>query len=91
MTPEEIAVKLAECEARSRSNTKRLDKLECDHDVLIRLANSVEAMTNKLDDVDKKVDALDRLPLKRWRAFVGYVLTALAAMIVTFIFQHFFG
>lgn len=84
MTPEEIATKLAEIEARGKSNTKRLDKLESDHDVLIRLANSVEAMTKKLDDVDKKVDALDTLPTKRWRSFVGYLLAAAASSVATF-------
>ena len=84
MTPEEISVKLAELEARSRSNTKRLDKLECDHDVLIRLANSMEAMTQKLDTVDKKVDALDSLPTRRWRAFIGYLLAAAAAAVVAY-------
>lgn len=84
MTPEEIAKALAEIEAREKSNTKRLDKLENDHDVLIRLANSVEAMTKKLDAVDKKVDALDTLPVKRWRSFVGYLLAAGASSAVTF-------
>ena len=88
MTPEEIATKLAELDARGRSNTKRLDKLECDHDVLIRLANSVEAMTKKLDTVDKKVDALDRLPTRRWRTFIGYLLAAAAAAAVTHLGGH---
>lgn len=84
MTPEEIAKKLAEIETREDANSKRLDKLENDHDVLIRLANSVEAMTKKLDDVDKKVDALDKLPAKRWRAIIGYVAAALASSLATF-------
>ena len=85
MTPEEIATKFAEIEAREKSNTKRLDKLECDHDVLIRLVNSMDAMTQKLDTVDQKVDALDRLPLRRWRAFIGYLLAAGAAALITYV------
>lgn len=89
MTPEDISVKLAELEARSRSNTKRLDKLEGDHDVLIRLANSMEAMTQKLDTVDKKVDALDHLPTQRWRSFMGYLLAAIAAAVVTYFGGYF--
>ncbi len=85
MTPEEIAKKFAEIEAREKSNTKRLDKLESDHDVLICLAHSVEAMTHKLDDVDKKLDALDSLPTKRWRTFIGYLLAAAASSLATFV------
>ena len=68
MTNEEIAVKITENEQRSKSNTKRLDRLEADHDALSRLATAVEVIaTNqsniaeKVDKIDKKVDQLEAI------------------------------
>lgn len=92
MTAEEIAQKLAELEAREKSNTRRLDKLENDHEVLARLATSLEVMatkqeniSDKLDTVCTKVDELERVPAKRWRELVGYILAALASAGVTWL------
>lgn len=47
MTGEEMAVKLAETEARSKSNTHRLDHLEKSTEAINRLATSVEVMAKE--------------------------------------------
>ena len=47
MTGEEMAVKLAETEARSKSNTHRLDQLEKSTEAINRLATSVEVMAKE--------------------------------------------
>ena len=98
MTPEEIARKFAEIEAREKSNTKRLDKLETDHEVLARLATSIEVMAtkqdtmaDKLDTVNEKVDVLEHMPGKRWNALVGYLLAAIASALITFLLTRLMG
>ena len=48
MTPEEQAVRLAEVDARSKSNTHRIDALEKSQEVLNKLATSVEVMATEL-------------------------------------------
>ena len=44
MTQDEMAVKLAEVDARSKSNTHRLDEMDYKVDTLQRLTTAVEVM-----------------------------------------------
>lgn len=85
MTNEELAVELAKTEQRSRSNTRRIDKLEQSTDALTRLATSVEVMATKqdsmadtLDRLDGKVETLEGKPAKRWESLVEKALLVLA-------------
>ncbi len=48
MGNDELAVKLAEVDARSKSNTHRLDAVEKNSDVLHELVTSVKVMANEL-------------------------------------------
>ena len=98
MTAEEIARELAELSARERSNTKRLDRLEADHEVLSRMATSIEvmatkqeAMVEKLDTVSNKVDVLERVPSNRWNSLVKCIITALASAAVTWFISYLVG
>lgn len=90
MTSEEIARELAELRAREKSNTKRLDKLENDHEVLNSMATSIKVMATKqetiaekLDAVSDKVDVLEHVPGKRWNSLVKCILTALVTALVS--------
>lgn len=90
MTPEDLARELAELKAREKSNTKRLDKLEADHEVLNRMATSIEVMATKqetiaekVDAVSEKVDVLEHVPGKRWNSLVKCLITALVTALVT--------
>ena len=97
MNQEEMAVKLAEVEQRSKSNTHRINELAEEIDAVNRLAtdekimetkqkHQTEAMSNikqSVTDLDKKVDAIERKPGKRWDGivdkFIGGLVGALAA------------
>lgn len=96
MTLEEMAVKLAETEARSKSNTHRLDKIEDDFDALNKLASAMEVMANeqkhqgeavaeiKMDvtALGQKVDAIEKKPGKRWDGMVEKIIYGIVGAIV---------
>ena len=88
----EFAQKFAEVEARSKSNTERLDKLEQSTEAINRLATSMEVMVNKQEQVaetveklDGKVTALEEKPAKRWDSMVDKIAWALAAAVIGFV------
>lgn len=92
MTDEEMAVKLAETEARSKSNTHRIDKLEQSTEAINRLAPSVEVMATKqdpmndnLDKIDGKVEQIEADPGKRWKSVVEKVTLLVVAAVVGYI------
>lgn len=99
MTGEEQAIKLMELEQRSRSNTRRVEKLEETAQVLGKLATAVEllaaeqghqteAMLGIRADVaklDSKVETLESKPAKRWEAIAEKAAVAAAAAIVGFL------
>ena len=99
MTVEQQAVKLTEVEQRSRSNTRRIDKLEQSTEALNSLASSVEVMANEqrhqteamLDikqDVaalDRKVETLEHKPAKRWETVTDKIVVAVTAALVGFV------
>lgn len=84
MNEQEMAVKLTEVDARSKSNTHRIDDLEDKVDVLGRLTTAVEVMaaeqkhqTETMGEIKKdvaalgtKVDAIEKKPGKRWDGMV---------------------
>ncbi len=84
--------RMAALEARARSNTRRIDKLEQSTDALNRLATSVEVMATKQDQIadtvdklDGKVDALEQKPARRWDGMVDKLALVLATALVTFL------
>lgn len=88
MTQEEMAVKLTEVDARSKSNTHRLNKIEEDFDALNKMAAAMEVMANEqkhqseavteiktdVTALGQKVDAIEKKPGKRWDNIVWEVL-----------------
>lgn len=92
MTNEELAVKLEAVDQRSKSNTHRIDDLEKDHAALNRLATAVEVMATKQDtmsdSVDRltgKVEALESKPVRRWDGLVDKLLFAVAGAVIAWI------
>ncbi|MFR5844254.1 MAG: hypothetical protein ACLUEU_00215 [Oscillospiraceae bacterium] len=92
MTGEEMAVKLVETEARSKSNTHRIDKLEQSTEAINRLATSVEVMATKqdtmnenLDKIAGKVEQIEAEPGKRWKSVVEKVTLLVVAAVVGYI------
>ena len=97
MSQEEMAVKLAEVDARSKSNTHRLDDLADKVDVLNRLTTAIEVMAaeqkhqgetmaeikNDVTALDKKVEAIEQKPAKRWDGMVEKAIYGIVGSLVT--------
>lgn len=99
MDHEELAVKLAEVDARSKSNTHRLDAVEKSSDVLHELATSVKVMAGELkrqgDAVEEikdnvtnlghKVDSIEKKPAKRWEGIVDKLIWGVVGAVLAFL------
>lgn len=84
--------RLADVEARSKSNTKRIDKLEKLTAAIDSLATSVallaqktDSMDGKLDTMSDKVEKIEEKPARRWNTLVDNIIWAVAAAGVTYI------
>lgn len=89
---EDLAVKVAEIDQRSKSNTHRLDKVEQRQDNLDRLVSSVATMATeqehiKADVTEIKADVktLAEKPGKRWEAIVEKVVLLIVAGVVGYV------
>ncbi len=97
MTQEEMAVRLAEVDARSKSNTHRLDDLVEKVDVLTRLTTAVEVMAAEqkhqgdtmaeiktdVTALGQKVDAIEKKPAKRWDGMVEKIFWGIVGVLAT--------
>lgn len=95
MTQEEMAVRLVETEARSKSNTHRLDEMNEKVDTLNRLATAVEVMATEqkhqtetmaeiktdVNTLGTKVDAIEKKPAKRWDGMVDKLIYGLVGVL----------
>lgn len=88
--------RLSETEARSKSNTKRIDELQGQIDAVNRLATAVEVMATKQENlgesVDKltvKVEALEAEPAKKWRFVVEKSIYFVVGALIAFVLGHF--
>lgn len=86
-----IQAKIAEIEARSKSNTHRIDDLEADNKALHQLATSVEVLATKqetieanISEIKDDVKSLKAIPGRKWEALVKTILTALAGGLVAY-------
>lgn len=84
--------RLTAVEERSKSNTKRLDKLEKFTEAINRIATSVERLAEKQESVaesveklDGKVEALEQKPAKRWDGLWDKAIGALVGGLVAFL------
>lgn len=91
----EIQAKIAEIEARSKSNTHRIDDLEADNKALHQLATSVEVLATKQEAIEANVSeikddvkSLKAIPGGKWEALVKAVLTAIVGALVGFALAH---
>ncbi len=81
--------KLQEIEDRSKSNLKRLDKLESKvediHNLTIsvkEIANETKLMREDMNKIDKRVIAIEEKPSKRIEQIISYILSALICGLV---------
>ena len=97
MTNEEIIKSLAEISQRSRSNTRRIDELERNTEILNKMVSSLRVLASnqhnmslQIEKIDGKVTRLEEAPGKRWQAIFGYIAASLcsagAGMLLGYLF-----
>lgn len=86
MTNEEIIKSLAENTQRSKSNTRRIDELERNTEILNKMVSSLKVLANnqhnmslQIEKIDSKVTRLEEAPSKRWQAIVGYIIASVCS------------
>ena len=90
-----IQAKIAEIEARSKSNTHRINDLEEDNRALHTLATSVEVLATKQETIEANVSeikddvkSLKAIPGGKWEALVTATVTAIVGALVGFALAH---
>lgn len=99
MEHEDLAVRLAEVDARSKSNTHRLDEMDEKVDTLQRLTTAVELMASEqkhqgatmaeiktdVAALGKKVDVIEKKPAKRWEGIVDKLIWGVVGAVLAFL------
>ncbi len=92
MNKQEIE-RLVEVEQQSKSNTKRLDNLESKVDDIHNLTLSVreiatemKAMREDMNNIDKRVLAIEDKPNKKLDSMWGYIVSAIISGLIVFLF-----
>lgn len=85
-------IRLTETEARSRSNTRRIEQLEKSQETLSHIATSVEVLVaeqrylrEEMKSLGEKVDVLERKPGGRWEAAVDKMILLAVTAVVGFL------
>ena len=91
-----IEHRLTEVEARSKSNTKRLDEMEKRQDDLDELVSVVKVLAvreenveNDVKEIKSDVKSLTSKPAKRWDSLVNQLITIVVAAVAGFILAKF--
>lgn len=84
--------RLTEVEARSRSNTKRLDEMEKRQNDMDELVSTVKVLAVREENVESDVreiksdvKSIKDKPGKRWDAIVDKVIWAILAAVIAFL------
>lgn len=95
MSEQEIAVKLAEVDQRSRSNTHRLEqvekKLEDNEQLLTNvalIAQKQNTLESDVQEIKSDVKMLTAKPAKRWESVVEKIILAIVAAGVTYLLAY---
>lgn len=82
---------LTECNARSKSNTKRLDKMDDLVNAVHELATNMKLMlqqqeqtSSDVKELKGKVATLEQKPAKRWDSIVEKTIWAVVAAVIAF-------
>ncbi len=86
MTNDEIIKTLTENTQRSKSNSKRIDDLERNAEILNKMVSSLKVLASnqhnmsvQIEKIDGKVSRLEEAPIKRWQAILGYIFASLCS------------
>lgn len=101
---EQFIKTLTEVEQRSKSNTKRLDKLEEETKAVNELAKSVATMVTEqkfqteaikelktdVKTLDGKVEKLESKPGQKWEKVVELIIGAIIGLAIGYVFKGIF-
>ena len=83
---DDIERTVIELDQRSKSNTKRLDRLENTTEAVQELATSVKLMAQSLDNMadeqkrqGERLEKLEQQPADRWNTIIKTMLTAVVS------------
>lgn len=86
MTSEEVIKAIAENDQRARSNSRRIEELEKNGELLHKMVTALEVLATQQRDVaeqvekiDAKVTRIQETPARRFYAVIGYVIAALCS------------
>ena len=89
MTNEEIATSITEIDSRSKSNMKRLDRMEERQDNLDKLVSAVTGLEKDMkhtqgdvQEIKGDIKSLMDVPRKRWEDIVKTALTCVVGALV---------
>ena len=92
----ELEHRLTEVEARSRSNTKRLDRVEQKQEDLSELVGTVKVLAEREETVEADVKEiksdvkdLTNKPAKRWDNLVNQIISIIIAAVAGFLLAKF--
>lgn len=87
--------RLTAVEQRSKSNTYRIEKLECSTEAINRLATSMEVMVSKQEQVaetveklDGKVSSLEKKPIKRVDGLIDKIVWSVCAAVIAYLLSQ---
>ncbi len=94
MDIEELTIKLTETEARSKSNLKRIDRLEGQQEETQKMLNIMSGiqseqihMKEDLSEVKRDVKKLADLPGSRWEKLMETLLVVIVSALVGFLLR----
>lgn len=85
--------RLTETEARSKSNTKRLDDVEKRQDAFDELVSSVKVIADRelrvesdVKEIKGDVKELKGKPSKRWESATSHIVSTIISIVIAYIF-----
>ncbi len=86
MTNEDMINIVAENTQRSRSNSRRIEALEKNDELLHKMVTALEVLATQqksvaeqVDKIDSKVTRLEQSPMKKIYTLIGYIVAALCS------------
>lgn len=87
--------RIVDIENRSKSNTKRLDKIEAKVEDIHELTSAVKVLANEMKNMredqvnmDRRIKSLEDKPNKRLDSIISFVITAIISGLIGFLFTY---
>lgn len=84
--------RMTEIDARSKSNTKRIDEMEKRQDDLAELVSTVKVLAlreakveNDVEEIKNDIKSLTNKPAQRWENLIDKTITTIVAALIGFL------